>query len=154
MRGMDWLYDTALNEQIASISANAANQVSDIFKTKSSVAMNTDQLKGQGEYQANMANEAAKDAYYTAKGLGLKDQALGVQHIGKDLNSMKQNKMIENLMKDYGKYVSVDKKGNLANKNKTTKTTDNVEMPDGKGGTISMTKAEFQKLMEKVTNTK
>lgn len=153
-RGMDWLYDTALNEQIAQISSNAATQVSDIYKAKSGVAMNVDQLKGQGEYQANMANEAAKDAYYTAKGLGLKDQALGIQHIGKDLNSMKQNKMIENLMKDYGKYVSVDKKGNLANKNKTTKTTDNVEMPDGKGGTISMTKAEFQKLMEKVTNTK
>lgn len=154
MRGMDWLYDTALNQQVAEISANAANQVSDIFKTKASTALSTDQLKGQGEQQANMANEAAKDAYYTAKGLGLKDQALGVQNIGKDLNSMKQNKMIENLMKDYGKYVSVDKTGKMTNKNKATKTTDNVEMPDGKGGTISMTKAEFQKLMEKVTNTK
>ena len=153
-RGMDWLYDTALTEQVNSISANAANQVADIYKAKSTVNMTVDQLKGQGEYQANMANEAAKDAYYTAKGLGLKDQALGVQHIGKDLNAMKQNKMIENLMKDYGKYVSLDKKGNMANKNKTTsKTEDKIEVPDGKGGTISMTRAEFEKLMNKVTKT-
>lgn len=117
MRGMDWLYDTALNEQISTISSNAAAQVSDIFKSKSSVALSADQLKGEGEYKANMANEAAKDAYYTAKGLGLKDQALGVQHIGKDLNAMKQNKMIENLMKNYGTYVTADMKtGKLANK--------------------------------------
>jgi hypothetical protein len=131
-RGMDWLYDTALNEQIAQISSNAATQVSDIYKAKSGVAMNVDQLKGQGEYQANMANEAAKDAYYTAKGLGLKDQALGVQHIGKDLNSMKQNKMIENLMKDYGKWFKTNGKGEVVNKNevvsqnKTTTKTENA----------------------------
>lgn len=130
-RGMDWLYDTALNEQIATISANAATQVADIYKTKSSVSLSSDQLKGQGEYQANMANEAAKDAYYTARGLGLKDQALGVQHIGKDLNAMKQNKMIENLMKNYGTYVSVDKKGNVINK--PSKVTEEVfTTPDGK----------------------
>lgn len=116
-RGMDWLYDTALNEQIATISANAASQVSDIYKSKSSVALSADQLKGEGQYKAEMANEAAKDAYYTAKGLALKDQALGVQHIGKDLNSMKQNKMIENLMKNYGTYVTADMKtGKLSNK--------------------------------------
>ena len=130
-RGMDWLYDTALNEQIATISANAATQVADIYKTKSNVSLSTDQLKGQGEYQANMANEAAKDAYYTAKGLGLKDQALGVQHMGKDLNAMKQNKMIENLMKQYGSYVSVDKKGNVINK--PSKVAEEVfTTPDGK----------------------
>ena len=134
-RGMDWLYDTALNEQIATISANAANQVSDIYKSKSSVAMSADQLKGQGQYQAEMANEAAKDAYYTAKGLGLKDQALGVQHIGKDLNAMKQNKMIENLMKNYGTYVSADMKtGKLFNKIGSETSADAEEIfTDGKG---------------------
>lgn len=154
-RGMDWLYDTALNEQVATISANAANQVAEIYKAKSGVALNADQMKGEGEYKANMANEAAKDAYYTAKGQGRKDQALAVQHMGKDLNSMKQNKMIENLMKGYGKYVALDKSGNMTNKTKAAKTkTSNVEIPDGKGGTISMTPAEFQELMNKVTKTK
>jgi len=99
MRAMDWLYDTALNQQIAEISANAAGQLSQIDVQKSGVAINADQLKGQGEYQANMANEAAKDAYYTALGLGKKDFATGMQQTGKDLNDMKENKVIENLMK-------------------------------------------------------
>jgi len=154
-RGMDWLYDTALGEQITAISTNAATQAAEIYKAKSGVALNADQMKGQGEYQANMANEASKDAYFTAKALGRKDQALAVQHMGKDLNSMKQNKMIENLMKGYGKYVALDKSGNMTNKTKAAKTkTSNVEIPDGKGGTISMTPTEFQELMNKVTKTK
>lgn len=152
-RGMDWLYDTALGEQLNTISTNAASQVAEIYKAKSAVSLNADQMKGQGEYQANMANEASKDAYSTAKGLGLRDQALGVQNIGKDLNAMKQNKMIENLMKEYGKYVSVDKKGNVANKNKTkASNTGNIEVPDGKGGTISMTKEQFEQLMNTINN--
>jgi hypothetical protein len=64
---------------------------------------------------------------------------------------------MENLMKGYGEWVGADGSGNIGNKNKTTtkkSTEDNIEVPDGKGGTISMTKAEFQKLMDKVTNTK
>lgn len=120
MRATDWLYDTALQEQINEISANAAQQISSIDTQKSSVAMNADQLKGQGKYQAAMANEAAKDAYYTALGLGKKDFATGLQQTGKDLNDIKQNKIIENLMKNYGKWVSTDKKGNLVNKENTT----------------------------------
>jgi len=116
MRGMDWLYDTALQSQIAEISANAAQQISGIDVQKSGVAMNADQLRGKGEYDAAMANEAAKDAYYTALGLGRKDFATGVQQTGKDLNAMKQNKIIQNLMKDYGKWFKADATG-LSNKN-------------------------------------
>lgn len=111
MRGMDWLYDTALQQQIAEISANAANQIANIDTQKSQMAMNADQLKGQGEYQAAMANEAAKDAYYTALGLGRKDFATGLQQTGKDLNDMKENKIIEGLMKQYGTYFIGDKSG-------------------------------------------
>ncbi len=111
MRAMDWLYDTALESQIADISAKAAEQISGIDVQKSGVAMSADQLKGQGEYQAAMANEAAKDAYYTALGLGRKDFATGMQQTGKDLNDMKENKIIEGLMKQYGTYFIGDKSG-------------------------------------------
>jgi hypothetical protein len=115
--------------------------------------MSTDQLKGQGQYQANMANEAAKDAYYTAKGLGLKDQSLALQQTGKDLNSMKQNKMIENLMKDYGKYLGLDSQGNTINKNSVATTKNQLEIPDGKGGTIKISAKELQKMMSQLTQT-
>jgi hypothetical protein len=147
---MDWLYDTALNEQIASISAGAAGQVSDIFKSKASTALSADQLRGTGEHQAAMANEAAKDAYYSAKGVGLRDQALGIQNIGKDLNAMKENKIKGNLMKDYGKWFSANASG-ISNKNNSTQSKgNNLEIPDGKGGTISMTREQFQELMKTI----
>ena len=157
-RGMNWLYDQGLAENIASISANAANQVADIYKTKATTSLSADQLKGEGQLKAEMANEAAKDAYYTAKGLGLKDQALGVQNIGKDINAVKKNKMMEKLLKSgYGKWTGLDSEMNTVNKNGITKeegTGDKVEIPDGKGGKISVSKADYQKLMDKLTNTK
>ena len=108
---MDWLYDTALNQQIADISAGAAQQMSGIDVQKSGVAMNADQLKGQGEWQATLANDADKDAYYTALALGRKDFATGMQQSGKDLNSMKENKIVEGLMKQYGTYFSGSNSG-------------------------------------------
>jgi hypothetical protein len=147
MRGMDWLYDTALNQQIADISANAATQVSDIYKTKAATAMSVDQLKGQGEYQAAMANEAAKDAYYTAKGLGLKDQALGVQNIGKDLNTMKKNKVKWNIAKKSGIYGQGNDEGDITNKA--------IEITDPRTGKkISVSMEEYQKFIAQSTKSK
>ena len=118
MRATDWLYDTALQSSIAEISAKAAEQLTALSSSQAQMSMNADQLKGQGEYQANMANEAAKDAYYTAKGLGLKDQASAVQVAGKNMNDMKQNEIIANIMKNYGSWVGIDGKGIMTNKTK------------------------------------
>lgn len=147
MRGMDWLYDTALNQQIADISANAATQVSDIYKTKAATAMSVDQLKGQGEYQAAMANEAAKDAYYNAKGLGLKDQALGVQQIGKDLNARKENAVKWNIAKKSGIYGQGSDTGDITNKS--------IEIKDPvTGKNISVSMAEYQKFIAQSTKSK
>lgn len=128
MRATDWLYDTALQEQIAQISANAAQQISGIDTQKSSVAMSADQLKGQGQYQADMANEAAKDAYYTALGLGRKDFASGMQQTGKDLNDMKKNKIIANLLENSGDYVGMTRKGEFYGK--PVKTSEKTKTPE------------------------
>lgn len=160
MRGMDWLYDTALQQQIAEISANAAGQIAGIDTQKSSVAMSADQLKGQGEYQAAMANEAAKDAYYTALGLGRKDFATGMQQTGKDLNDMKQNKIVQNLLSQYGQWFKVNADGTLANKNETKTTSkssnknttdEEIELTDKSGKKIKVSKALLEQL-SKVTN--
>jgi hypothetical protein len=147
MRGMDWLYDTALNQQIADISANAAAQVSDIYKTKAATAMSVDQLKGQGEYQAAMANEAAKDAYYTAKGLGLRDQSLGIQQMGKDLNARKENAVKWNIAKKSGIYGQGSDTGDITNKS--------IEIKDPvTGKNISVSMAEYQKFIAQSTKSK
>jgi hypothetical protein len=145
-RAMDWLYDTALQQNIMDISTGAAGQIADIYKTKASTALSVDQLKGQGEYQANMANEAAKDAYYTAKGLGLKDQALGIQNIGKDLNTMKKNKVKWNIAKKSGIYGQGNDEGDITNKA--------IEITDPRTGKkISVSMEEYQKFIAQSTKT-
>jgi hypothetical protein len=140
MRGMDWLYDTALQSQIAEISANAAQQISGIDVQKSGVAMNADQMRGKGEYDAAMANEAAKDAYYTALGKGRNQFAEGLMQSGKDLNAMKQNKMEWNMQKNSGTYVQGNDDGTLANKD--------IEYTDKSGKKVTMSRAEFNKLLK------
>lgn len=148
MRATDWLYDTALQSQIADISAKAAEQISGIDTQKSSVAMSADQLKGQGEYQAAMANEAAKDAYYTALGQGRKDFATGLQQTGKDLNDMKENKIIQNLMKNYGKWVTASNTGELMNKAGITQDPKTKQYKDASGKIL--TEQEVQAALLKV----
>jgi hypothetical protein len=109
--------------------------------------MSVDQLKGQGEYQANIANEAAKDAYYTAKGLALRDQALGVQQIGKDLNARKENAVKWNIAKKSGIYGQGNDKGDIENKQ--------IEIIDPKTKQkVSLSMGEFQKLMAEYNKSK
>jgi hypothetical protein len=148
-RGMDWLYDTALNQQIADITAGAAEKMSAIDIQKSGVAMNADQLKGQGEWQATLANDADKDAYYTALGLGRKDFATGLQQSGKDINAMKENKIIENLMKNYGKWVGASNTGVLMNKAGITQDPKTKQYKDASGKIL--TEEEVQAALLKVT---
>lgn len=115
-RAMDWLYDTALTQSIADISTSAANQIAGIEEKKSGINLTADQLKGQGAEVAATANERAKDAYYTALGQGRADFGKGVQQTGKDINAIKNNEIMQNLLQQFGKYVTVDSKGNIIKK--------------------------------------
>ena len=140
-RGMNWLYDQGLADSLSSISANAANQVSDLYKAKSSTAMSADQLKGQGEYQAAMANEAAKDAYYSALSKGRNQFAESVMQTGKDINDAKESKTKWNMMKNSGTYVQGKDDGTMSNKN--------IEFVDPKSGKkITITQKQYQEFMK------
>ena len=152
MRAMDWLYDTALNQQIADITAGAAQQMSGIDIQKSGVAMNADQLKGAGEWQATMANDADKDAYYTALALGRKDFATGMQQSGKDLNDMKQNKVINNLLSQYGQWFKANGDGSITGKgvastDTKSKKEEEREFTDSKGNKIKLTQSQIDKIL-------
>ena len=112
-RAMDWLYDTALNQTMAEISANATQQSVGLSTKSADINLQSDMYRGKGAADAALANEAQKDAYYNAVAQGRVDMAKGVQQTGKDINAMKQNDVITNLMQQFGKYVTVDAKGNI-----------------------------------------
>jgi hypothetical protein len=139
-QGMDWLYNTAFQQQVNEITANAAQQMSGIDVQKSGVAMNADQMKGTGEWQARMANDADKDAYFTALSQGRKDFATGMQQSGADLNAMKQNDIIANLMKGYGTHVTGDESGISAKNKGANKTSSKVSVTSEGGKTTTSSK--------------
>jgi hypothetical protein len=58
-----------------------------------------------------MANMASKDAFSTALTQGRQNFATGLQQTGKDLNAMKQNKILENLLKNSGDLVGMTADG-------------------------------------------
>ena len=140
-RGMNWLYDQGLADSLSSISANAANQVSDLFKAKSSTAMSADQLKGEGQFKANMANEAAKDAYYSALSKGRNQFAESIMQTGKDINDAKESKTKWNMMKNSGTYVQGKDDGTIGNKD--------IEFVDPKSGKkMIITQKQYQEFMK------
>jgi hypothetical protein len=62
-----------------------------------------------------------RDNFYTQLGKDKSTMGEGVQNIGKDLNAMKQNKMMTNVINQLSKYgLAFDEKGNLIEKPKTT----------------------------------
>lgn len=139
-RSLAWLYDQGLADSLSSISANAANQVSDLFKAKSSTAMSADQLKGEGQFKANMANEAAKDAYYSALSKGRNQFAESIMQTGKDINDAKESKMSWNMMKNSGNLLKGNDDGTLANKD--------IVYTDKSGKKVTMSRAQLNELLK------
>ena len=115
-RAVDFLYDQGLAENMATIHANTANQVADIYKSKATTALSADQLKGTGQYQADMANEAAKDAYFTALGKGRNQFAEGLMQTGKDINDAKENKLSWEMQKKSGTHLQGNDNGTFSNR--------------------------------------
>jgi hypothetical protein len=148
VRAIDWLYNSAATTAANDIVNNTQGQIAQIFQAKAGASMNADQMVGTGEYQANMANMASKDAFYTALGQGRKDFATGLQQTGKDLNDMKENKIIQNLMKNYGKWVGASNTGELMNKAGITQDSKTKQYKDASGKIL--TEEEVQAALLKV----
>lgn len=151
MRATDWLYDTALQQQTNEIMNNAFSQMAQLDAQKSQVALSADQLKGEGALKASLANEAAKDAYYTALGLGRKDFATGLQQTGADINEMLQNRIVENMMKNYGDYVGIDESGKMFARTKksskqTSKEKEDLVEVEIAGKKYKITKSQLKEL--------
>jgi hypothetical protein len=111
IRAIDWLYNDAANTAANDIVNNTQAQLAQIFQAKAGASLNADQMIGTGEYQANMANMASKDAFSTALTQGRQNFATGLQQTGKDLNAMKQNKILENLLASSGDLVGMTADG-------------------------------------------
>ena len=121
IRGNDLAADEQSNA--ASLSANDSfmNTMNQLFGYQSQLQNQKDQAFMSGEAGRDLADRQDKDNFYTQKGKDISTQGTGVQHIGKDLNAMDQNKMMMNIQGNLSKWgLSWDKDGNIIQKTKTT----------------------------------
>lgn len=139
-RAMNWLYDTAATTAANEIVKNTQAQIAQLGQTKTGILMNRDQMKGQGEYQANIANESAKDAFNTALTKGNIQFAEGLMQTGDDLNSMRENKMKWKMKKNSGTYVQGEDDGTLSSKD--------IVYTDESGKKFTMSREQFKKLIK------
>lgn len=75
-----------------------------------------DRMVMHGKGQKDMADRYDRDNYYSQLAQDISTQGTGLQQTGKDLNSMEQNKMMENLLNQLSKYgLVLDRSGNIVN---------------------------------------
>jgi hypothetical protein len=115
-RAMDLAYDIAEGKSANQIMLDTAKQQQELLGKKAQTQFQADVYKAKGEYEAQLANEAAQDAYYTAMGLGYKDQASSIQQTGKDLNQMAMNPIYMELLNNMGTYAGMTPGGKLVAK--------------------------------------
>lgn len=125
-RATDLAYDIAEGKSANQIMQKTAEMRSDLLTKKAGVQFQADTLKGKGRYEAEMANEAAQDAYYTALGLENQNAAKAVQQTGKDLNQIAMNPIYLEMLNNLGTYAGITQGGKVIKKpglKTTTKTT-------------------------------
>lgn len=115
-RAMDWLYDTSTTQAIADAFTGANNAMMGIQDKKATVNNQRDEARGKGRWEADIADEKAKDAYYTAKGVNTATTGKFIQQTGKELNQIAMNPQVLQLMEQLGKYVKFDSNGKMVAK--------------------------------------
>jgi len=115
-RAMDWLYDTSTAQAIADAFTGANNTMIGIQDRKATVNNQRDEARGKGRWDADIADEKAKDAYYTAKGVNTATTGKFIQQTGKELNQIAMNPQMLQLMEQLGKYVKFDSNGKMVAK--------------------------------------
>ena len=115
-RAMDWLYDTSTAQAIADAFTGANNAMIGIQDRKATVNNQRDEARGKGRWDADIADEKAKDAYYTAKGVNTATTGKFIQQTGKELNQIAMNPQMLQLMEQLGKYVKFDSNGKMVAK--------------------------------------
>jgi hypothetical protein len=121
MRALNLATDAGINNQKDATYDTFAQQMMGILGQEAGMQNQKDQVVMTGEQEKDLNDRKDRDNFYTQLGKDKSTMGEGVQNIGKDLNAMKQNKMMTNVINQLSKYgLAFDEKGNLIEKPKTT----------------------------------
>jgi hypothetical protein len=121
MRATDLAVDLQSNDSNASLSDQYARQMMAMLGQESNMKLNIDQVKKGGAAAADLANRQDKDAFYKQLGQDKATMGQGLQQTGKDLNQVKQNETMMNMVNQMSKYFQFDKDNKIIAINKKTK---------------------------------
>jgi hypothetical protein len=121
MRALDLATDINANEANQGAVDSFQRTMQELLGQKAGLENQQDQAVMSGEQERDLNDRKDRDNFYTQLGKDKSTMGEGVQNIGKDLNAMKQNKMMTNVINQLSKYgLAFDEKGNLIEKPKTT----------------------------------
>jgi hypothetical protein len=113
-RALDLGVEIAGNEAENQIYSNFANIMAGILGQEAGLQNQQDQVVMSGEANRDIADRQDRDNFYTNMGIGKAAIGEGLQETGKDINAMKQQEVMMNLLNQLSKYgITIDSSGNL-----------------------------------------
>lgn len=117
MRALDLASTLQADTQATDIQDNYTRQLMNIFSQQAGMENQQDQVVMQGEAARDLADRQDRDNFSTQLGKDKANIGYGLQETGKDLNSIKQNQVINNLLAELSKYgITVDSQGKVTTK--------------------------------------
>lgn len=114
MRAFDTASDLNVMKADTNVMDNFAQQMMSILGQQAGLENAQDQAVMTGEYQRDLADRQDKDNFSTQLAKDIATKGQGIQTIGKDVNAIKQNEMMTNIVNQLSKYgLGFDKNGNL-----------------------------------------
>jgi hypothetical protein len=113
-RALDLAGTQQADQAAGKINDAYTGQLMDIFGQQAGMENQQDKIVMSGEGARDLADRQDTDNFYTQLGKDKASIGTGLQETGKDLNAIKQNQMIENLIGQLSKYgITIDDKGTL-----------------------------------------
>lgn len=114
MRATDLAIEQQANRAKTDVYDNFAQQMMQLLGQEANLENVQDQVVMGGEQARDLADRQDRDAFSTALAKNISTIGQGLQETGKDINAMKQDDVVMNLLQQLSKYgLKVDKDGNV-----------------------------------------
>lgn len=116
-RALDLATEQSVNNSQSDIYNAFTQQMMSILSQQAQMENQQDSVVMQGEQNRDLADRQDNDNFYSQLAQNIAGMGEGLQETGKDLNSVKQRKVMMNLVNQLSKYgITVDNNGNLTTK--------------------------------------
>jgi hypothetical protein len=120
MRALDLATDQSVNNSQSEIHNQFAEQMMNILFQQAQMENQQDRMVMVGEDARDTRDRQDNDNFFTQMAQNIVGMGQGIQETGKDMNAVKQRKVMMNLINQLSKYgITVDAKGNLVTNKET-----------------------------------